>query len=202
MEVVRGSPKEEPKWTHQVSWLLRPQTFSHLIAARPPLWSLFFSFSQSGHSGITHSWSGKSHRKQYRNKNRASTGEEGTTLSFRIWQPPFKLYQTPAFPSLCRNVSFNIEEFYCPTFPLSWWHFGGGAKTSGDPMGHLQDSPPRCTLWPWHNFPVRRHKSLCFCVSGQSVKREKKTIQIPPLKRSACTLLFCERGSALLGWRR
>lgn len=135
---------------------------------------------------------------EQKHKNSASTGEEGTTLSFRIWQPPSKLYQTPALPSLCRNVSFNTGEFYDPTFPLSWWH--RGTKPSGDPMGHLPDSPPRCTLWAWHNFPVRRHGSLCrrvFCL-GTKREREKKTIWIPSLKCSACVLLFCVRGSALL----
>lgn len=95
-------------------------------------------------------------------QNWASTGEEETTLSFRIRQLPSKLYQTPALPSLCRNVSFNTGEFYDRTSPLSQWH--QGTKTSGDPVGHLLDSPPRCTLWAWHNFPVRRHGSLCRCV--------------------------------------
>lgn len=111
---VRESDRNTPADLHG---LVTTPSFLHSIAARPP--SSFFSFSQT-----THSWSGKSHRKQYRNKNKASTGEEGTTLSFRIRQPPFKLYQTPVLPSVCRNVSFNTEKFYCPTFPLSWWYPG------------------------------------------------------------------------------
>lgn len=53
----------------------------------------------------------------------------------------------------------------------------GGQKPALTPWGHLLGSPPRCTLWLWHNFAVRRHKSLCrgvFCVSGQSVKERKE----------------------------
>lgn len=62
-----------------------------------------------------------------------STPEEGAGLPFRIWQPCFKLCQIPALPSLCRNVSFSTEGFYCPTFPLLWWHWG--TKTGADPTG-------------------------------------------------------------------
>lgn len=107
-----------------------------------------------------------------------------TGLPFRIWQPCFKLCQIPALPSLCWNVSFSTEEFYCPTFPLLWWHWG--TKTSADPMGASAGlTTYRCTLWLWHNFAVRRHKSLCrgvFVSRDKAWKREKKTIQMPSLK--------------------
>lgn len=61
----------------------------------------------------------------------------------------------------------------------------GGQKPALTPWGHLLGSPPRCTLWLWHNFAVRRHKSLCrgvFVSRDKAWKREKKTIQMPSLK--------------------
>lgn len=62
----------------------------------------------------------------------------------------------------------------------------GGQKPALTPWGHLLGSPPRHTLWLRHNFPVRRHKSLCrgvFVSRDKAWKREKKTIQIPTLKQ-------------------
>lgn len=53
----------------------------------------------------------------------------------------------------------------------------GGTKAAVTPTGHLLDSPPRRTLWAWHNFPVRRHASLCcrvFVSRNKAWRRKEK----------------------------
>lgn len=139
---------------------------------------------------------------EQKHKPSASTGEEGTTLSFRIWQPSSNLYQTPALPSLCRNVSFNTEEFYDPTFSLSWRH--RGTKSSGDPVGHLLDSPPRCTLWAWHNVLVRRHRSLCRRVFVSRNKARKRKENNPDSFSETLSLhpFILRAGVCFVGRRR
>lgn len=97
-------------------------------------------------------------------------------LPFRIWQPCFKLCQVPALPPPAAGMSPLAQRNFI-TLPSLCCGVTGGQKPALTPWGHLLGSPPRCTLWLWHNFAVRRHKSLCrgvFCVSGQSVKERKE----------------------------
>lgn len=101
------------------------------------------------------------HRKQYRNKNTKPRLplERREQHSHSGYDKRLLNYIKPRRSPHSAGMSPWTGEFYDPTFPLSWWH--RGTKTSGDPVGHLPDSPPGCALWAWHYFPVRRHGPLC-----------------------------------------
>lgn len=93
-------------------------------------------------------------------------------------------------PSLCWNVSFSTEEFYCPTFALWQWHGGGGDRKQHWPHGgicsaHLLE----CTLWLWHNFACRTSQVI---VSGRFFVSQYKAWKRKENNPDA----FCEMPSA------
>lgn len=76
----------------------------------------------------------------------------------------------------------------------------GGQKPAVTPWGvcqtHLLDA--HCERGITSLSDVTGHCVAVFLCLRTKRKREKKTIRIPALKRSAFALLFCVRGSALL----
>lgn len=201
MKVVWGSLKERPEWTHSASSLLRSQTSLHLIAARPPSRSLFFSFSQTGHSGITPSRSGTSLRKQYWNKStktrlplerREQHSHSGYDTRLLNYIKPRRSPHSAGMSPLTQ-ADFMTLPSHCPGDT-------GGQNPAVTPWGicqtHLLDA--HCERGITSLSDVTGHCVAAFLCLGTKREREKKTIWIPSLKRSACVLLFCVRGSALL----
>lgn len=170
------------------------QTFSHSVAARSTSPSLFFSFSQTGHSGITHSWSGdntgtKPQLPLERREQHTHSGYDNCLLNYI--KPRRSPHAAGMSPLTQRN--FIALPSHCPGDT-------GGQKPSVTPLRicrtHLLDA--HCDRGITSLSDVTSHCVAVVLCLGTKRERERKTIQIPSLKRSACTLLFCERGSALL----
>lgn len=195
VQVVWGSLTETPQRIYTVLWLLHPQTFLHSIAARPP--SSFFSFSQT-----THSWSGKEGnntgtktRLPLERREQHFHSEYDNRLLNYI-KPQCSPHSAGMSPLTQRN--FIALPSHCPGDTR-------GTKASGDPMGHLPDSPLRCTLWAWHNFPVRRHKSLChpvFVSHNKAWKRKEKNNPNSCSETLSLHPFILQTGVCIVGWRR
>lgn len=112
---------------------------------------------------------------------------------------PFRRREKDSYSEYDNHVLNNVKSQQSPpsagmsplaqrnfiALPSLCWGDTGGQNPALTPWGHLLSLPPRCTLWLWHSFVVRRHKSLCrrvFVSLDKARKSEKKTIQMPSLK--------------------